>query len=313
MLSILPQGRVRCADDGFVPFTQADGLMCFETCLVMPTTASDAAAGMFAWQNNSGMPFVVTSAYIVAEAAPTVGTINLELGIAATAIQSATLISQPTVATGVFASQNPRTAVVAVASQVVGAGQWITLTRTLGATAGFRGWVVVKGIYTGQLDQVALGHGTSVCPNGRVGVPEAQGFVPYGVSTGYPVAPYVVEAPITPNDAAGGLFAWYNPFPFAVLLEGLEINVQTGSTGASTFSFGQAAAPNVLNATLLSGINGQTVQVVASAVPLNTSGTYASRTVAAGQWVTGSVASGASAGMVGRVHLSVVPLGTVIN
>lgn len=312
-LTILPRGRVRCGDDGFIPFTNDSRLMCFETCIVAPLVASDAAAGMFAWQNTSGMPFLVTGASVAVDTAPTVGNVNLELGIAATAVLSSSLQSMATVTIGAFVSQQPRTTTVAAASQVVAPGQWVTLSRSLGATAGMRGWVAIKGIYTGLIEGSALGHGSGNCPTGRVGVPEDQGFIPYAQTTGYPLAPLVVEAPLVASDVAGGMFAWANPFPFACLVDGLEVNVQTGSTGASTYSFGQASGPNVLGNGLLSGINGQTVQSVAAAGPLSAAVSYASLTVAAGQWVTGSVASGASAGIVGRVHLSVIPLGTVIN
>lgn len=312
-LTILPQGRVRCGEQGFIPLDQTTQLMQYETVISAPIVASDAAAGMFAWQNTSNMPFLVTSANVVIETAPTVPTIGFDLGIASGLSSSNALLSATLVTTGAFASQQPRTATVASANQLVAAGQWITLSRTAGATAGARGWVFIKGIYLGTVDDASLGQGAGLCPTGRVGVPDQKGFMAYASTTGYPCAPYVVEAPITPSDTAGGLFAWANPFPFPVLVEDLTVNVQTGSTGASTFSFGVAANDTTLSSTLLSGTNGQTVQTIASSEPLAATSTTAARLVGAGQWITGSRASGATAGIVGRVHLSVLPLGTVIN
>lgn len=312
-MMVLAQGRVACGPSGFQAWDATTRESCVESIIVQPMVASDVDAGMFAWQNTTGNSFLITSAHMLFTTAPTVGTINIALGVAATRILSSSIYTYATLTTALVNAQNPRTLTVATAGQLVTPGQWITLSRTAGATAGMAGWVVIRGVFLGQLDMPSMTGGAGVCPSGRVAVPQNKGFIPYDSVTGLPEGQIVYEAPLATTAGGGGMFAWQNNTPNTVALVDLLVSVTTGSTGASTYSFGTAAAPNVTGTSFLSGINGQTVQVISSINPIVGAIALASGIIAPGQWVTGGVASGDATGMVARAFLAVVPLGVSIN
>ena len=104
-------------------------------------------------------------------------------------------------------------------------------------------------------------------------------------------------------DTAGGLFAWENPYGVAVLAE-LVLDVTTQSTGACTADCGPAADGVTLNDTLIDGLSVATAGVYSSldTVDNGTNGKPV-RKVGSTEFVTGSVASGASAGIVGSAYI----------
>lgn len=105
-------------------------------------------------------------------------------------------------------------------------------------------------------------------------------------------------------DTAGGVFAWQNPEDGYILVEHVVLNVTTKTTAACTVDVGTTAT----NATTLSDtlIDGKDINAAAGIFTNDESaGTNGKpfKRLAAGKWVTGSVASGASAGLVGTYEI----------
>lgn len=114
----------------------------------------------------------------------------------------------------------------------------------------------------------------------------------------------VARVPLVASDAAGGLFAWQNKDRKAVIVERVILDIATPSTGACTADVGQTAT----SATTLSDnlIDGASLATAAKVLDnLNDAGTNgkSKQKVASDKWVTGSVASGASAGLVGYAYI----------
>lgn len=101
------------------------------------------------------------------------------------------------------------------------------------------------------------------------------------------------------DDAAAGLLAWQNPESVPILITRAGVNVETPSTAACTVSLGTAATPG-LSANLMTGYS-----IAAAGAQTNLSAPGASgkadQVLPAGEYVTLSTASGASAGAVGQV------------
>lgn len=108
-----------------------------------------------------------------------------------------------------------------------------------------------------------------------------------------------VRLPLATSDAAAGLVSWQNPYGIAVVVE-ILIDLTTSATGAHTADFGQAATA-VLSDTLVDGVDlGTAAGLFSSSDDQGTNGrTF--RRIAAGEFVTGSTATGTAAGLVGNV------------
>jgi hypothetical protein len=105
-------------------------------------------------------------------------------------------------------------------------------------------------------------------------------------------------------DTAGGLFSWANPESGPILVRHLALVVTTKTTGACTADIGTTAT----SATTLSDtlIDGKDINAAAGTFTNDESaGTNGKpfKRLASGKWVTGSVASGASAGIVGTYEI----------
>jgi len=105
-------------------------------------------------------------------------------------------------------------------------------------------------------------------------------------------------------DTAGGLFSWANPETSTILVEHVAIVTTHVATSACTADIGTTAA----SATTLSDnlIDGKDVNAATGTFTnLESAGTNgkAGQRLASGKWVTGSVASGASAGIVGTYEV----------
>lgn len=114
----------------------------------------------------------------------------------------------------------------------------------------------------------------------------------------------VARVALAAADTAGGLFAWQNPEAGSIIVHRVVLDVTTNSTGASTADIGTTAT----NATTLSDnlIDGVSLATAAKQVDnLGDAGTNGKsrQKLAAGKWVTGSIASGASAGLVGFAYI----------
>lgn len=105
-------------------------------------------------------------------------------------------------------------------------------------------------------------------------------------------------------DTAGGVFAWQNPEAGYILVEHAVLNVTTKTTGACTIDVGTTAvSAATLSDTLIDGkdINAA-AGIFTNDESAGTNGKPFKRLVS-GKWVTGSVASGASAGLVGTYEI----------
>jgi len=105
-------------------------------------------------------------------------------------------------------------------------------------------------------------------------------------------------------NTGGGLFSWANPESGSIIVEHVALVITTKTTGACSADVGTTAT----NATTLSDnmIDGKDINAAAGTFTSDESaGTNGKqgRRVAAGKWVTGSVASGASAGIVGTYEI----------
>ena len=113
-----------------------------------------------------------------------------------------------------------------------------------------------------------------------------------------------IKVALAAVDTAGGIFAWQNPEAGTIIIKRVMISVTTIATGACTIAVGTTAT----NATTSSN-NLMDALDVHSATGLFdnllTPGTAgkAQQTLASGKWVTGSKASGASAGIVGSAYI----------
>ncbi len=104
-------------------------------------------------------------------------------------------------------------------------------------------------------------------------------------------------------DTAGGVFAWVNPEATAIIVDRVDLDITTQSTGASTIDVGMTATSAVTLAdNLIDGLSMAAAGVFSNAGSAGTNGKQQQK-VAVGKWVTGSVASGASAGLVGYAYI----------
>lgn len=119
----------------------------------------------------------------------------------------------------------------------------------------------------------------------------APGFVP-GSTLKLPVA--------GGTDTAGGLLAWQNNLGYDIIVYGATLDVTTQSSGACTVSVGAAANGTTLNAGMISGQSVAATGQFAKATPV-------AQKVPAGQFITASTASGASAGLVAKLYVEFCP------
>lgn len=105
-------------------------------------------------------------------------------------------------------------------------------------------------------------------------------------------------------DTGGGVFSWKNPEASEILIEHVAVIVGTVATGACTVDVGTTTASATTSSDNL--IDGQDVNAATgtftNAANAGTNGKPAQR-LAAGKWVTGSKASGASAGLKGTYEI----------
>ncbi|HUX16041.1 MAG TPA: hypothetical protein VMW52_06180 [Phycisphaerae bacterium] len=118
--------------------------------------------------------------------------------------------------------------------------------------------------------------------------------------------PKTVKVALAASDAAAGLFSWRNTEESAnVIVTDLYVNVTTKTTGACTMDCGWAAT-EILSDTLIDGkdINAAT-GLFSNIDDAGTNG-KGHRLVLDDEYITGSVASGASAGLVGFAYITYI-------
>lgn len=113
---------------------------------------------------------------------------------------------------------------------------------------------------------------------------------------------YRGRAALAAVDTAGGVFAIANPAGARVILTGLWVDVTTFTSGACTLDAGIAADGTTLNDAMIDGASLATAAGVRNHI--KHAGTNGSGALGwgASEFLTGSVASGASAGLVGFVY-----------
>jgi hypothetical protein len=119
----------------------------------------------------------------------------------------------------------------------------------------------------------------------------------------------VVRVPLAAVDTGGGVFAWQVPTNTDVIVTRLELDATAQSSGACTVDIGTTATGATTSSDNL--IDGLSVAAAGLFSNLKNPGANGKpdQRLAAGKWVTASVASGASAGLAGFAYLHYVPVG----
>lgn len=105
-------------------------------------------------------------------------------------------------------------------------------------------------------------------------------------------------------DTAGGVFSWQNPESSAIIVERICLDVTTKATGACTVDIGTTAtSAATLSDNLIDGVDVGTAAGLFNNIDDKGTNGKTRQRLASGKWVTGSVASGASAGIVGYVYI----------
>lgn len=114
----------------------------------------------------------------------------------------------------------------------------------------------------------------------------------------------VAVVPLAAVDTAGGLFSWQNPEGVAIVVTGVILDVTTPATGACTVDLGTTATNGTtLSDNMLDGVDVHTAAgCFGTADGADANGKWQQH-LAAGKWVTGSKASGATAGIVGNAYI----------
>lgn len=106
------------------------------------------------------------------------------------------------------------------------------------------------------------------------------------------------------TDTGGGIFSWTNPESSSIIISKFEVDVTTIATGACTLSVGATASSGTTSsANLIDTLDVHTATgTFDNSTDKSTNGKSRQK-LAAGKWVTGSTASGASAGLVGNLYI----------
>lgn len=114
----------------------------------------------------------------------------------------------------------------------------------------------------------------------------------------------VAVVPLSAMDTAGGLFAWQNKDARDVIVHRVILDIKTPSSGACTADIGSTATSATTSSdNFIDGASPATpAKLLDNVGDAGTNG-KAKQKVASGKWITGSVASGASAGVVGNAYI----------
>ena len=122
-----------------------------------------------------------------------------------------------------------------------------------------------------------------------------------------PVALKCAKVALGSGDGAGGILAWQNPESAAILVVRIVIDRTTKSTGACTADFGTAANGTTSADNLIDGVNAGAAEGIEDNVEdKGTNGKSRQRLDAKGgatDYLTGSKATGAAAGLAGNAYI----------
>lgn len=100
----------------------------------------------------------------------------------------------------------------------------------------------------------------------------------------------------------GALFAWQNPENASIIVDRLEIDITTKSTGAATFDFGTAANGTTTSDNLIDGYNANATEKVVNNIDDKGTNGKSVQKMTTSQFVTGT-GSATTAGLVGFVYI----------
>lgn len=105
-------------------------------------------------------------------------------------------------------------------------------------------------------------------------------------------------------DTAGGIFAWANPEASSIVIERIVIDTTVVATAACTLDIGTTATSATTSSdTLIDGLDvNAAIGTFDNITDKGTNGKSRQK-IATGKWVTGSKATGASAGLVGYAYI----------
>jgi len=114
----------------------------------------------------------------------------------------------------------------------------------------------------------------------------------------------VAKITLAAVDTGGGVFAWQNDEGASIIVTGLVLDVTTKTTSACTVDCGiTAASATTLSDNLIDGLDVNATAGVFDNITDKGANGKSRQKLAASKWVTGSVASGASAGIVGFAYI----------
>lgn len=110
-------------------------------------------------------------------------------------------------------------------------------------------------------------------------------------------------------DTGGGLFSWVNPEATAIIVQRVILDVTTNTSGACTADVGTTATDaTTLSDNLIDGVSLASAAKVVDNLGDAGSNGKSRQKLAVGKWITGSVASGASAGLVGYAYIQYITI-----
>ena len=114
----------------------------------------------------------------------------------------------------------------------------------------------------------------------------------------------VAKVALAAVDTGGGIFSWQNPEIGAIIVNRVTIVTSVVATGACSISIGSTATSGTTSsANLIDTLDVHTATVTTDNLQTPGANGKQLQSLAAGKWVTGSKASGASAGLVGFVYI----------
>lgn len=117
--------------------------------------------------------------------------------------------------------------------------------------------------------------------------------------------PSVAKVALTATSGAAGVLSWRNPHVGAIFVERLLVDITTAATSAATVDFGTAATA-ISNDGLLDGLDVNAATGLFDNVSDGGTNGKARQRVAAGEYVTGSRASGDVTGLVGNAYIQYI-------
>lgn len=141
----------------------------------------------------------------------------------------------------------------------------------------------------------------SVISGGNV-IPGARERLPSSESTTHR-GDKIAKVALAALDTGGGVLSWVNPEAGAIIITGLTVDVTTASSGACTVDLGTTAtSATTTSDTLIDGVSVAAIATVSNIDDKGTNGKSRQK-LAVGKWVTGSMASGAAAGLAGYAYI----------